>query len=83
MVAVVLVCPPRVQGCHTPSSLAPLQHNVASGSPRASRCYALLCLRPTFLLQHTALAPHLIYTLVGEGVNAEKPAKLNLIFFPS
>lgn len=83
MVAVVLVCPPRARGCQTLSSLALLQHNVASGSPGASRCSALLCLRPTFLLRHTAQAPLLIYTLVGEGVNAEKPAKKNLICSPS
>lgn len=56
---------------------APLEH------PAALLCSALLCLRPTFLLQHTALAPHLIYTLEGEGVNAEKPAKKNLICSPS
>lgn len=44
---------------------------------------APLCLRPTFLLWHTALAPHLIYTLAGEQVNAENPAKKNLCHSPS
>ncbi|CAB1417294.1 unnamed protein product [Pleuronectes platessa] len=61
-VAVVLVCPLRAPGCQTRSSLALLRHNVASGSPGASRCSAPFCLGPTFLLRHTALAPHLIYT---------------------
>lgn len=73
--AVVLVCPPRAQGCQSRSSLALLQHNVASGSPGASRCSARLCLGPTFLLRHTAQALHLIYTLVGERLNAENPAR--------
>lgn len=81
--AVVLVCPLRAQHCQTLSSLALLQHNVASSSPGASHSAALLCLRPTFLLWHTALAPLLIYTLVGEGLNAEKSAKKNLICAPS
>lgn len=46
MVAVVLVCPLRAQGCQTLSSLALLQHNVACGSPGASRCSALLASGP-------------------------------------
>lgn len=53
---------------------APLEH------PSALLSSAQLCLRPTFLLRHSALAPNLIYTLVGERVNAEKPVKKNLIF---
>lgn len=52
---------------------APLEH------PTALLSSARLCLRPTFLLRHTALAPHLIYTVVEQSVNAEKPAKKNLI----
>lgn len=79
MVAVVLGCPPRAQGCQTLSSLALLQHNLAPGLPGASCCSALLCLRPTFLLRHTAPAPLLIYNPEGEGVNAEEPDKKNLI----
>lgn len=53
------------------SSLALLKHNVAFRSPGAFPA-APLCLRPTFLLWHTALAPHLIYTLAGEQVIAKK-----------
>lgn len=36
MVAVVLACPLRSQGCQTLSSLVLLQHNVALSSPGAS-----------------------------------------------
>lgn len=77
--AVVLVCPLRAQGCQTQSSVALLQDNLASSFPGASCCSALLCLRPTFLLRHTAPAPLLIYNPEGEGVNAEEPDKKNLI----
>lgn len=82
MVAVVLACPLRAQGCQTQSSLALLQHNLASSFPGASCCSAPLCLRPTFLLRDTALAPLLIYHPEGEGVNAEEPDKKNLICSP-
>lgn len=53
---------------------APLEHPAAP---------ALLRLRPTARLRHAALAPLLIYTPVGEGVNAEESAKKNLICSPS